>query len=175
MSILNDQTQVSNMAILVGALTYIIKLFIEKKYGLRFASDTEMIEHILDRGIDKAMVATPKLQVLKNKIFGDSEAKKTIEPVPLPVKEMQREVNNVRVDTGMVLSGMQLEMDHLKDKLTKTIPGLDLSNGNDKEEEKGTIDKDSIETEPASNDSPTNEDYKRFLPPDHPDYDPPKK
>lgn len=140
MSILNDTSQVSNIAIIFGCITYILKLFVEKKYGLRFKSDIEMVDYLLDKGIDKALVTSPKIEVLKRKFFGQKSAEtgnKTnpVASIPIPATEViQPRADMSLPDVGLVLSEMQLDVDYIKDKLTKTL-GIDFSNGDEEEEE----------------------------------------
>ena len=129
----------------------------EKKYGLRFGSDLEMVDHILDKGIDRVMVSTSKIQALKEKLgFGKNKEVETKENNPsvatIPQAKpktanneimeklasmeasVTSQIQEIEIGTGLVLSEMQLELDHFTNKMQKAVSNLDYNNGEKKEE-----------------------------------------
>ncbi len=84
MGILDESTSISNFIILTSAVSYLIHKFINKKYGVKFKSNVELLDYALDvlldkliLGTDKALVATPKWMTLKEKIW----KKKTVDEI----------------------------------------------------------------------------------------------
>ena len=171
MSILEGSTTISNFTILIAVLGFAWDRFLQRRYGLRFKSDAQMLEYILDKGIDKALLTVPKLSLLKEKIFGEKKAddktkeetdKTPLQTLPKP-KSVKTEkpfltlskkdttgavveddvtdekINQIRVDSALFMSGLQMEFEHLLSKIKKAIPDLNYNNGDDGDDKAITL------------------------------------
>ena len=114
-----------------------------------------MVDYIIDKGLDKALITTPKLQLLKKKLgWSNNETDQqpqsqslpvvnTIPTIPSPKTandnildklasieaSMTKQVQEVDTRTGLVLSQFQIELDHFINKIQKAVPNLDYNNG----------------------------------------------
>lgn len=66
--LLAGETSISNLTILIAALTFIVEKFINKKYGLNLRTNGQLLNYILDEGVDKSLIAVPKFALLKQKL-----------------------------------------------------------------------------------------------------------
>lgn len=167
MGILDESTSISNFIIITGSVTYLIHKFINKKYGMKFKSNFELIDYLIDvvlekllLGTDKALEVTPKWLALKEKIWKRKKVDK-IKTIPqtsaIPrskvekieensdslikrvFTKMEDQITDIDKRSGLAISSFQLELNHLVNKLQKVLPNLDYNNGDEEKDESPNV------------------------------------
>lgn len=135
MAFLDGYITITHEAILMGVVTYLLKLYIEKKYGARLLTNGDLIQYVADKGIDSLIETEPKFNYLKDRLFGKKKESQSISNVTnIPQapasnnttivddltsfkKDIQKDVDDINTTSSMFLSKIQLEMDVFKNEI----------------------------------------------------------
>ena len=128
MSVWTDPIIIPPITIVYMGLGFLINKIIDRKAG-KHLSDLERLNYVGDKGVDTLVMHSKKVKGVVKTIMSDDDELPS-ETIPSVYNAIKAEDEMMKT-FGHVLSEQQLEMDHLKHKLTEA--GIDINNGETKE------------------------------------------
>ncbi len=125
MSVWTDPIIIPPITIVYMGLGFLINKIIDRKAG-KHLSDLERVNYVTDKGVETLVMHSKKVKGAMKTIMSDDD-KLNSETIPCINDAVKAEDATV----GLIMTEMQLEMDHLKHKLTEA--GIDINNGETKE------------------------------------------
>lgn len=131
MSLWTDPIIIPPLQIIIFIFGFLVNKIIDKKSGKNL-TDLERINYVGDRLVDTSMMHGKKVKGTIKAIMSDDE-EKPIETIPgvNSNKPTMDEIDQIILTNGLALSELQLELDHVKHKLTEA--GIDINNGETKD------------------------------------------
>lgn len=128
MSVWTDPIIIPPLQIIIFILGFLVNKIIDKKAGKNL-SDLERINYVGDKLVDTSVMHGKKVKGALQTIMSDDDelASDTIPKIKAYQQEILKEVDEIRVTDSLIMSEMQLEIDHLKHKMVEA--GIDVNNG----------------------------------------------
>ena len=133
MSIWTDPIVIPPFQILLTGLLFLANKIIDKKAG-RNLTDFERVNYVTDKIADTSVMHSKKIKGVVKNIMSEDEVinSKTIPKIKEYQTDILKEIDELRFTYTQTVTELQLEIDHLKHKLTEA--GIDINNGETKEE-----------------------------------------
>lgn len=128
MSLWTDPIVIPPFQLFLTGLIFLINKAIDKKAG-KHMTDLERLNYVGDKIVDTSVMHKKKVRGAVKAIMTDDQELPS-ETIPGINGDVDTD-DDVIATVGTVLSGMQLEIDHLKHKMLES--GIDVNNGETKE------------------------------------------
>ncbi len=126
MSVWTDPIIIPPVTIVYMGLGFLINKIIDRKAG-KHLSDLERLNYVGDKGVDTLVMHGKKVKGTMKAIMSDDKELPS-ETIP-GINDSISNTDGEDATVGLILSEMQLELDHIKDKMIKA--GIDINNGDE--------------------------------------------
>ena len=115
MSIWSDPISIPPFSIIIFFLGYFINKYLDAKAGRHLADPIQKVDYITDELVEQAIKQGKKFEGLR----------KHFQSAP-PSPDLLNEMDQLRIDDGLFLSNLQLQMDEFKDEIRECEPEMQM-------------------------------------------------